>query len=164
MGSWQVVSVNCPRAAYKAEGNDERLFAELRSLMDVAVEIFKIKRRWMDIIRGNDRMPFAMQRPKDPNTGDCGAIAVDLEGLVYTIGVVGVNEMVQHHIGKQTHESKAAFKLAVRAMTEMEIYARTLSEKNHMTLALARTLRKLPANVLRLLTLLTGDSTMLPPR
>jgi Oxygen-sensitive ribonucleoside-triphosphate reductase len=42
MGSWQVVSVNCPRAAYKAEGNDERLFAELRSLMDVAVEIFKI--------------------------------------------------------------------------------------------------------------------------
>ena len=138
MGSWQVVSVNCPRAAYKAEGNDERLFAELRSLMDVAVEIFKIKRRWMDIIRANDRMPFAMQRPKDPNTGDCGAIAVDLEGLVYTIGVVGVNEMVQHHIGKQTHESKAAFKLAVRAMTEMEIYARTLSEKNHMTLALAR--------------------------
>ena len=41
-------------------------------------------------------MPFAMQRPKDPNTGERGAIAVDLEGLVYTIGVVGVNEMVQH--------------------------------------------------------------------
>jgi ribonucleoside-triphosphate reductase len=139
MGSWQVVSVNCPRAAYKAQGSDERLFAELRSLMDVAVELFRIKRRWMDIIRANGRMPFAMQRPKDPNTGDCGAIAVDLEGLVYTIGVVGVNEMVQHHTGKQTHESKAAFKLAVRAMTEMELYARTLSEKNHMTLALART-------------------------
>ena len=139
MGSWQVVSVNCPRAAYKAEGNDDRLFAELRSLMDVAIELFRIKRRWMDIIRANGRMPFAMQRPKDPNTGDCGAIAVDLEGLVYTIGVVGVNEMVQHHIGKQTHESKAAFRLAVRAMTEMELYARTLSEKNHMTIALART-------------------------
>jgi len=139
MGSWQVVSVNCPRAAYKAEGNDERLFAELRSLMDVAVEIFKIKRRWMNNIRANGRMPFAMQRPKDPNTGERGAVAVDLEGLVYTIGVVGVNEMVQHHLGVQTHESKAAFKLAIRAMTEMELYARKLSEKNHMTIALART-------------------------
>ncbi|MFA5332569.1 MAG: anaerobic ribonucleoside-triphosphate reductase [Methanoregula sp.] len=139
MGSWQVVSVNCPRAAYKAEGSDERLFAELRSLMDVAVELFKIKRRWMNNIRANGRMPFAMQRPKDPNTGERGAIAVDLEGLVYTIGVVGVNEMVQHHIGKQTHESKAAFKLAIRAMTEMELYARELSKKNNMTLALART-------------------------
>ncbi|MGB8219910.1 MAG: anaerobic ribonucleoside-triphosphate reductase [Methanoregula sp.] len=139
MGSWQVASVNCPRAAYKAEGSDERLFSELRALMDVAVELFKIKRRWMDNIRASGRMPFAMQRPKDPNTGERGAIAVDLEGLVYTIGVVGVNEMVQNHTGKQTHESKAAFKLAVRAMTEMELYARKLSEKNNMTLALART-------------------------
>jgi len=139
MGSWQVVSVNCPRAAYKAEGDDKRLFAELRSLMDVGVEIFKIKRRWMDNIRANSRMPFAMQRPKDPNTGERGAIAVDLEGLVYTIGIVGVNEMVQHHTGKQLHESKAAFKLAIRAMTEMELYAKELSQKNNMTIALART-------------------------
>ncbi len=139
MGSWQVVSVNCPRAAYNAEGDDARLFAELKKLMDVAVEIFKIKRRWMDNIRGNGRMPFAMQRPKDPNTGDRGAVAVDLEGLVYTIGVVGVNEMVQHHLGSQLHESKAAFKLAIRAMTELELYGRELSKKNNMTIALART-------------------------
>jgi ribonucleoside-triphosphate reductase len=139
MGSWQVVSVNCPRAAYNAEGDDARLFSELRALMDVAVEIFKIKRRWMDLIRANSRMPFAMQRPKDPNTGERGALAVDLEGLVYTIGVVGVNEMVQHHTGKQLHESKEAFRLAIRAMTEMELYGRELSKKNNMTIALART-------------------------
>jgi ribonucleoside-triphosphate reductase len=139
MGSWQVVSVNCPRAAYNAEGDDARLFAELKKLMDVSIEIFKIKRRWMDNIRGNGRMPFAMQRPKDPNTGERGAVAVDLEGLVYTIGVVGVNEMVQHHLGKQLHESKASFKLAIRAMTEMELYGRELSKKNNMTIALART-------------------------
>jgi len=139
MGSWQVVSVNCPRAAYNAEGDDARLFAELKKLMDVAVEIFKIKRRWMDHIRANSRMPFAMQRPKDPNTGERGAIAVDLEGLVYTIGVVGVNEMVQHHTGKQLHESREAFRLAIRAMTEMELYGRELSKKYNMTIALART-------------------------
>jgi len=139
MGSWQVVSVNCPRAAYQAEGDDARLFAELKKLMDVAVEIFKIKRRWMDLIRANNRMPFAMQRPKDPNTGERGALAVDLEGLVYTIGVVGVNEMGQHHTGQQMHESKAAFKLAVRAMIEMEHYGRELSQRNNMTIALART-------------------------
>jgi ribonucleoside-triphosphate reductase len=139
MGSWQVVSVNCPRAAYKAEGDDKRLFAELKALMDVSIEIFKIKRRWMDLIRAHSRMPFAMQRPKDPNSGERGSVAVDLGGLVYTIGVVGVNEMVQHHVGKQLHESKEAFKLAIRAMTEMELYARKLSQDNNMTIALART-------------------------
>jgi ribonucleoside-triphosphate reductase len=139
MGSWQVVSVNCPRAAYKAEGDDKRLFAELKALMDVSIELFKIKRRWMDLIRAHSRMPFAMQRPKDPNSGERGSVAVDLGGLVYTIGVVGVNEMVQHHVGKQLHESKEAFKLAIRAMTEMELYARKLSQDNNMTIALART-------------------------
>ena len=139
MGSWQVVSVNCPRAAYIAEGSDDRLFAELKALMDKAVETFRIKRRWMNIVRTNGRMPFAMQRPKDPNTGDRGAVAVDLDPLVYTIGVVGVNEMVQHHCGSQLHETREAFKLAVRAMTELELYARELSAKHGMTIALART-------------------------
>jgi ribonucleoside-triphosphate reductase len=139
MGSWQVMSINCPRAAYKAEGDQERLFAELKALMDIAVDLFRIKRRWMSLIRTNGRMPFAMQRPKDPNTGERGAVAVDLEGLVYTIGVVGVNEMVQHFTGHQLHESKDAFRLAVRAMTELEMHARELSKKHNMTIALART-------------------------
>ena len=139
MGSWQVVSLNCPRAAYEAEGDDERLFSELRALMDVCVEVFRIKRRWLEIIRANGRMPFAMQRPKDPVTAERGSVAVDLDGLVYTIGVVGVNEMVQHHTGHQMHETQGAWILAIRAMTEMELYARELSRRNGMTIALART-------------------------
>ncbi len=142
MGSWQVLSVNCPRAAYKAEGDDERLFAELKRLMDVSVEIFSIKRRWMADIQGKGRMPFAMQRPKDSNDPDMverGPIAVDFDGLVYTIGVIGVNEMVQYHTGSQLHESKAALALAVRAMTELELYGKELSAKHGITIALART-------------------------
>ncbi len=139
MGSWQVVSLNCPRAAYLARGDDELLFEYLRELMDTSVEIFKVKREWMNQIIKNHRMPFATQQPKDPVTGEKGSVAVGLEGLVYTIGVVGVNEMVQFHTGKQMHESRDAWKLAVRAMTEMEIYAKKLSVQHGMTIALART-------------------------
>ncbi|MDQ1282822.1 MAG: hypothetical protein QG666_612, partial [Euryarchaeota archaeon] len=139
MGSWQVVSLNCPRAAYLARGDDELLFEYLRELMDTSVEIFKVKREWMNQIIKNHRMPFATQQPKDPVTGEKGSVAVGLEGLVYTIGVVGVNEMVQFHTGKQMHESRDAWKLAVRAMTEMEIYAKKLSAQHDMTIALART-------------------------
>jgi ribonucleoside-triphosphate reductase len=139
MGSWQVVSLNCPRAAYLARGDDDLLFEYLRELMDTSVEIFKVKRQWMNQIINNHRMPFATQQPRDPITGEMGSVAVGLDALVYTIGVVGVNEMVQFHTGKQMHESKEAWKLAVRAMTEMESYARKLSEQHGMTIALART-------------------------
>jgi len=139
MGSWQVVSLNCPRAAYLARGDDELLFEYLRGLMDTSVEIFKVKREWMNRIISNHRMPFATQTPRDPTTGEKGSTAVDLDSLVYTIGVVGVNEMVQFHTGKQMHESREAWKLAVRAMTEMEIYAKKLGQIHGMTIALART-------------------------
>lgn len=139
MGAWQVVSVNCPRAAYRADHDDQALFNELKHLMDIAVKLFKIKREWMKQIVENRRMPFATQHPKDPITGERGSQAVDLDGLVYEIGVIGINEMVQHHTGYQMHESKDAWKLAIRAMTEMELYSKELSEKHGMTIALART-------------------------
>ncbi|MCK9577792.1 MAG: anaerobic ribonucleoside-triphosphate reductase, partial [Clostridia bacterium] len=38
MGSWQVTSLNCPRAAYRAEHDDNALFRELRALLDSTVE------------------------------------------------------------------------------------------------------------------------------
>lgn len=139
MGAWQVVSLNCPRAAYEAEGNDHLLFENLKRLMDTTIELFKIKRYWMEHIIKNGRMPFATQQPKDPVTGKKGTISVDLEGLVYIIGVVGINEMIQHHTGYQMHENENAKQLAVRAMFEMEFYAKELSEKNNIEIALART-------------------------
>ena len=139
MGSWMVMSLNCPRAAYKAEQDDEKLFNELKFLMNKAIEIFKIKRRWMSNLIKMNRIPFASQRPKDPNTGEKGAMAVDFDSLVYTIGVVGINEMVQYHTGFQMHESPAAYKLAIRAMFEMKMHAQKLSKENGMEIALART-------------------------
>ncbi len=139
MGSMQVVSVNCPRAAYRANGDDDALFANLKRMMDYAMEVFHVKRAWIGEIVQKGRVSFATQRPIDPNTGKRGDMAVDIDGLVYTIGVVGINEMVQHHTGYQMHESKDAFKLAVRAMTEMEFYTKELSREHGMELALART-------------------------
>ncbi|HID19815.1 MAG TPA: anaerobic ribonucleoside-triphosphate reductase, partial [Methanophagales archaeon] len=139
MGGWQVITINCPRAAYRADGNDEMLFTELRRLMDIAVEVLKVKKRWMKKIVESGRMPFATQRPKDPYTGEKGDVAVYLDELVYILGVVGINEMVQYHYGKQMHEDEGALRLAIRAMTEMELYAKELSQRENMELSFSRT-------------------------
>ena len=139
MGSWMVLSLNCPRAAYRAEHNDEKLFNELKTLMNKGMEVFKIKQKWMNSLIKKNRIPFAAQRPKDPNTGEKGAIAVDFDSLVYTIGIIGINEMVQYHTNYQIHESPVAYKLAIRAMFEMKMHAQKLSKENDMEIALART-------------------------
>ncbi len=139
MGGWQVITLNCPRAAYRADHDDERLFAELKRLMDRAVEVLKIKKRWMQQIVESGRMPFATQRPKDPHTDEKGSMAVHLDELVYIIGVAGINEMVQHHYGKQLHEDEGALRLAVHTMTVMELYAKELSQREGMTISFSRT-------------------------
>ena len=139
MGSWQVVSLNLPRIAYKADHDDNRLFEEARKLMDQAVEIFKIKRKWMELIRKRNRIPFATQRPIDPRTGAKGQPAIDFEGLVSTMGLVGGNEMAQWHTGFQLHENPEAVKILVRLILEMQNYKKELEARTGLKLALART-------------------------
>ncbi len=139
MGSWMVMSLNCPRAAYKAEHDDQKLIDELKYLMNKSVEVFRVKKKWMDHLLECNRIPFAAMTPKDPNTGEKGAVAVDFDALVYTIGVIGINEMVQYHTGKSMYESPESFKFAVRVMYEMKMHAQKLSQENGIEIALART-------------------------
>jgi len=139
MGSWQVVSLNLPRMAYKANGDDEKLFEEARRLMDSAVEVFKMKKKWMSLVLKNNRIPFATQHPIDPKTGQRGPPAVDFDGLSFVIGVVGGNEMAQWHTGSQLHESSEAVKILVKLILEMQKHKKHLEEESGLRLALART-------------------------
>jgi intein/homing endonuclease len=95
MGAGQVVTLNCPRAAYESGKDVKKLVARLKGLMDIAAEIFTIKQRWMREIVTHDRIPFAMQRPRDPITGGTRCGCGRSPRLVYTVGIVGINEMVQ---------------------------------------------------------------------
>jgi len=139
MGSWQVVSLNLPRIAYRANGDDEKLFEESRRLMDLAVDVFRTKKKWMNLAIKNKRIPFATQRPLDPKTGEKGTQAVDFNELAFTIGLVGGNEMAQWHTGYQLHEHPGAVKILVRLILKMQKYKEVLEEKSGLKLALART-------------------------
>ena len=139
MGSWQVASVNLPRMAYKANRDDERLFEESRSLMDSALQVFKAKKKWMDLAIKNNRIPFATQRPLDPRTHQKGTQAVDFDQLTFTIGLVGGNEMAQHHTGYQLHENPEAVKILIKLILEMQKYKKELESRSGYKIALART-------------------------
>jgi anaerobic ribonucleoside-triphosphate reductase len=139
MGSWQVASLNLPRMAYKANGDDEKLFEESRRLMDLGLEVFKAKKKWMDLAIKNKRIPFATQRPLDPRTGEKGTQAVDFDQLSFTFGFVGGNEMAQYHTGYQLHENPEAVKILVRLILEMQKYKKVLEKRSGFKLSLART-------------------------
>jgi ribonucleoside-triphosphate reductase (formate) len=138
MGGWQVVSINLPRLAYRANGDYNLLLEYAQENMRSAIEVFKIKKMWMDSAIAHGTLPFATQTPKD-SSGKVAPSAVDFSELVYVIGVVGLNEMVQHFTGKQLHESRDAVKLGVTLLIDMEKYLKGLHVKTGMKLSLART-------------------------
>ena len=138
MGGWQVASINMPRLAYRANGDYDKLLEYAQENMRKCIDVFKVKKMWMDAAIKNGTLPFATQRPRDIN-GKQGPPLVDFSELVYVIGVVGINEMVQHFTTKQLHESADAVKLAVRLLIDMEKYRKGLQMKTGMKLSLART-------------------------
>jgi ribonucleoside-triphosphate reductase len=139
MGGWQVVSLNMPRIAYQANGDYDRLLAIAKENMRLSMGVFKAKRLWMDKAIGSNMVPFATQTPRDPRTGRKGPQAVDFNELVNVIGVVGVNEMVQHFTGNQLHESEDAVRLAVRLLLDMEKFRKGLEMRSGWKVMLART-------------------------
>lgn len=142
MGGNQVVTINLPRLAYKANGDDDALLEELANIMDVAKEFLLMKREWMLKFANNGCLPFLTQRPRDhPDHPPL----VDLPAQSLIIGFVGANEMTQYHTGKGLHESNDALKFAIRVLVEMERIRKQYVDEivdfegRHVNFAIART-------------------------
>lgn len=145
MGSSQVVTLNVPRAAYYAseglttESRTLIFINRLKSLMAEACKVFKFKKSLLEPLIAGGRVPFATQRPKDPATREAGTPAADLDAMVWTIGIVGMNEAIEVICGKQLHEDDHAVDIARRVMTELKLYCYELTAEYGFKIALART-------------------------
>ncbi|MHA1682077.1 MAG: anaerobic ribonucleoside-triphosphate reductase [Promethearchaeota archaeon] len=136
MGGNQVVTINLPRLAYKANGDDDILLQELRSTMKLAKEFLLMKREWQLAFARTGSLPFLTQRPRDhPEHSPL----VDLESQSLIIGFVGANEMVQYHTGEALHESQNSVRLALRVIVEMERERKKFVQETGLSFAIART-------------------------
>ncbi len=112
MGSLQVVTVNLPRLAYEAGGNDEKLFDLLDERMDLAKEVLLIKR---DVVRERMKggaLPFCAM--------DCfGEPYLNLDKQVLNVGFVGLNELLKAHLGVELHEDTNVWRFGLRVINHM---------------------------------------------
>ncbi|MCK4665841.1 anaerobic ribonucleoside-triphosphate reductase [Candidatus Dependentiae bacterium] len=139
MGSNQVVSTNMPRAAYKVpKGDFDALEEECERLIMEAIEVHEFKRDWIAKLWYNGHIPFATQRLRHPITKEVSPPAVDYEELVYTIGVIGMNEVALYHTGGGLDTQEGLF-LNVRLLNHLTDFVHKQSEKRGIKLVLART-------------------------
>jgi ribonucleoside-triphosphate reductase len=131
----QNVTLNLPRLAYEAQGDDTRLFARIGELIRIAVKAHREKRDFIERLLSHK------------SSGPLSLLNMDLDGTpylrmhrcTYLIGMVGMNELIQYHTGEPMHASVDAMKLGLTIIAHMKLVADQYSRKHNMRFVLEQT-------------------------
>lgn len=131
----QNVTINLPRVAYRAGGNDTELFKILSEQVELAVKAHIEKRN------------FIQQLLDQGETGPLALLAMKADGqpylrmhrVSYLVGMVGLNELVQYHLGSEMHESVDAFRFGLKIIAHMKLLADRLGKRHDMKFVLEQT-------------------------
>jgi len=131
----QNITLNLPRAAYKAEGSGEKLFDELTRQMELAVSAHIHKRRFIEelLSLGNDGPLSLLAMKKD------GEPYLRMHRVTHLIGMLGLNELVQFHTGKELHESDESLKFGMKVIAFMRLKCEEFSKLHNMHFVLEQT-------------------------
>ncbi len=131
----QNVSINLPRVAYLSKGKEEELLDKITQLMELAAKAHLQKRAFLEkLLRMGEKGPLAL-------------LAIELDGEPYLrmhrathlFGIVGLNELVQTHTGRELHESEEALKFGLKIISHMKLTANKLSKKHGLRFVLEQT-------------------------
>jgi len=112
MGSLQVVTVNLPRLAYEANGDDAKLYELLDYQMDLTKEVLLIKREIIKQRMQEGALPFCSMKCD-------GETYLNIDKQVLNIGFVGLNEMLKAHTGMELHEDEHVWRLGLQVIRHM---------------------------------------------
>jgi anaerobic ribonucleoside-triphosphate reductase len=128
----QSVTLNLPRVAYKAAGDEKKLWSLLQEVAAIAVKTHIQKKDFLEKL-----LSYAEQGP-------LAALAMNNDGFpylrmnraFYIIGLVGLNELIQIHLGKQLHEAPEALAFGIKIVEYLQSEARRWSKECSMEFVL----------------------------
>jgi anaerobic ribonucleoside-triphosphate reductase len=131
----QNVTLNLPRAAYLAGHDEELLFKKLDEFLDYAVKAHVQKKNFIEkIIALKDEGPLALLTMERD-----GEAYLRLHRATYLIGLLGLNELVQYHMGKEMHEDETALRFGLKIIAYLYLRIRALSKIYGMRLVMEQT-------------------------
>jgi ribonucleoside-triphosphate reductase len=131
----QNVTLNLPRIAYLAKGEDSKLFSNIAEFVEMAVKAHLEKKLFIEkLLSLGEKGPLAL-------------LAMDRDGSPYLrmhrasflVGMVGLNELVQIHTGQEMHQSKQAFKFGLKVIAHMKLLVDRFSQRYGMRFVLEQT-------------------------
>ena len=131
----QNVTINLPRIAYEAQGDDTKLFKILREKVALAAKAHVEKRNFIQNLLN-----------QGPN-GPLALLAMELDGMpylrmhrvTYLVGMVGLNEMLKEHIGQELHDSEEAMRFGLKIIAQMNLACDHYAKHHGMRFVLEQT-------------------------
>ncbi len=131
----QNVTLNLPRIAYLAKGDDTRLFSKITEFVEMAVKAHLEKKQFIEkLLSLGEKGPLALLAMKRD-----GIPYLRMDRASFLIGMVGLNELVQIHTGEEMHQSRQAFKFGLKVIAHMKLLVDKLSERHRMRFVLEQT-------------------------
>ncbi|MCX8015090.1 MAG: anaerobic ribonucleoside-triphosphate reductase, partial [candidate division WOR-3 bacterium] len=131
----QNVTLNLPRAAYIANYSNEKLEAEIKRQLNLAVKAHIEKKKYLEkLLSLKNHGPLALlTMDRD------GESYLRMHRATFLIGLLGLNEMVEHHLGKELHEDEEAFKFGLRIIAFINQETKRLSREYGLRFVLEQT-------------------------
>jgi len=131
----QNVTVNLPRIAYLAEHDDKLLFEGITKTLELVAKAHVEKRRFIEeLLAEGSNGPLQLLAMKRD-----GESYLRLRRVSHLVGILGLNELIQHHLGQELHESDAALRLGLKIVSFMKVKCQELSEKHDLHFVLEQT-------------------------
>jgi len=130
---FQNVTINLPQCSYRAgPGNWDALLNEIGEVMDIVLKAHLQKREFIKKMMASPEMPLweIGKEAKD------GRPYVDLDKATYIIGLIGLNECIQHMLGHELHESDEALKRGLFVASFMYHKAKSYTQKHGLKFSL----------------------------
>ncbi len=131
----QNVTINLPRLGYRSKGDDSILFSQISAAMEMAAQAHLEKKIFIEkLLAAGEKGPLALlTMNKD------GSPYLKMDRASFLIGMLGLNELVEFHTGKELHASKEALKFGLKIIAHMNLIAKKLSQKHRMKFVLEQT-------------------------
>ncbi len=131
----QNVTINLPRVAYEAQGNDTKLFEILAERLELAAQAHKQKKEFLQKLLSHGKTGPLALLTMDPD----GTPYLRMHRVTFLMGMVGLNEMVRTHLNRELHETPESMKFGLKVIAHMNLVGERLAEKYGMRFVLEQT-------------------------
>ncbi len=123
---FQNVTINLPQCAFRAgKGRYSAIFKELDNAIEFCVKAHQQKKEFARKLMSAPNMPlWQVGKPAAD-----GKPYIDLEKCTYIVGIIGLNEALQHLTGKELHEDDESLRKGLGIISHLYFAVKEIGKK-----------------------------------